>query len=197
MVFVKGFGMTIIFEQPWVLLAVAFVALVIVYFARTSFPEKSKWWHLLIPVLIAGGAFGLDHLVKTDHEKIVETLERLTMAVMEKDVDTISGLISDDYSDRYHRSKSSIMGTSKYVVRMHKFKSIVMTFHEVIIDGETADAEILVRLRTDSKESTMPTPELSYVRLKLVMAKKADGNWRIESTGLVEYNNQPVSWKLR
>ncbi|MCF7956630.1 MAG: hypothetical protein K9M75_12575 [Phycisphaerae bacterium] len=184
-----------IFQQPWALLAVAFVLLVVVYIMRTSYPEKQKFWHLLIPVLVIILAFGLDYLVKTDKEKIKDVLDSVITATMEKDVDAIGVLIAEDYSDRHLPTKAAIMVTCKFMVNAHNFKSITMTYHNIVVEGQKANAEIIVRLRSNPSNTSMPTPEFSYARLKLIFKKKPDETWLINSTELVEINKNPVNWK--
>ncbi|MBW8017370.1 MAG: hypothetical protein FVQ82_14410 [Planctomycetes bacterium] len=184
-----------IFQQPWALLAVSFVLLVVVYIMRTSYPEKQKWWHLLIPVLVIVLAFGLDHLVKTDREKVKDALENIITATMDKDIEAIDRLIAEDYKDRHHPSKPFIMTTCRIVVKRHNIKSITMTYHNIVIEGKEANTEIIVRLRMDTSSTTMLTPEYNYAKVKLTLKKKPDETWVIKSTELVEVNKTPVNWK--
>ena len=183
-----------IFQQPWVLLIVSFVLLVIVYIIRTSYPEKERWWFLLIPVFAVILAFGLDYLVKTDHEKVKGVLEDIITATMNKDVDAIDELIAEDYHDRHHPTKQSIMNTCKFVVARHNIKSITMAQRNIIIDGPEANVELSVILRMDTSKTAMPTPELNSAKLKLTITKKTDQSWVIQSTQLVEVNKNPVNW---
>ncbi len=184
-----------VFQQPWLLLLVAFVLLVVVYIIRSSFPDKQRWWHLLIPVLVAVGAFGLDYLVRTDHEKVKRVIESVIKATTDKDVDTIGVFIAEDYRDRLHPGKMFIMGTCKHLIKRYNFQSIVMTYHDIIVEAETADAEILVRVRIDPASTSMPTPQFVYAKLKLKFKKKPDETWVIKSTELVEVNKNSVNWK--
>lgn len=184
-----------IFQQPWGLLAVSFILLVVVYIMRTSYPEKQKWWHLLIPVFVITLAFGLDYLVKTDQEKIKGVLNAVITATMDRDFDAVGTLIAEDYSDRHHPTKQSILLTCKFLVNAHNFKSITLTSHNIVVDRQKADAEMLVRLRSDPSNTAMPTPEYNYAKLKLILTKKPDETWLIKSTQLVEVNKNPVNWK--
>ena len=184
-----------IFQQPWALLAVSFVLLVVVYIMRTSYPEKQKFWHLLIPVFVIILAFGLDYLVKTDQEKIKGVLNAAITATVERDTAAMAPLIAEDYRDRQHVSKKAIMMTFQYLVKRHSIKSITMTSHNIVVDGETAEAEILVRVRMNSGNTSIPAPDLAYAKVKLKFKKKPDETWVIKSTQLVEVNKNPVNWK--
>lgn len=184
-----------IFQQPWLLLAVSFVLLVVVYIIRTSYPEKQKTWHLMIPVFTIILAFGLDYLVKTDHEKVKTVLEDIVTATMNRDLNTIDKLMAEDYSDRYHPTKQSIMGICKIVVKLHNIKSMTITSHDIAVEGQKANAEMLVRLRMDASSTAIPAPEWNYAKVKLILNKKSDQSWQIKSTQLVEVNKNPVSWK--
>jgi len=184
-----------IFQQPWLLLALSFVLLVIVYIIRTSFPEKQKSWHLILPVLIIVLALGLDYLVKTDHEKVQTTLEDIVTATLNRDVNTIDKLIAEDYSDRHHPNKQSIMELCKIVVKIHNIKSMTITSQDITVEGKKANAEMLVRLRMHDSNSAIPAPEWNYAKVKLFLNKQPDKSWQIKSTELVEVNKQPVSWK--
>jgi hypothetical protein len=187
-----------IFEQPWLLLMVAFLLVVVVYVMRTSFPQKQKWWHLLIPVVIAVAAFGVDYLVATDHEKVKGTIENAITATVDADAAAMAPLIAADYRDRHHPSKKAIMSTFNYVVKRYSIKSITMTYHDIVVAEEAeneAEAEILVRVRMSASGTSMPTPDFAYAKLKLKFIKKPDGSWAIKSTDLVEVNKNSVSWK--
>ncbi|MHC4239449.1 MAG: hypothetical protein ACYSUC_06790, partial [Planctomycetota bacterium] len=59
-----------IFQQPWTILLVAVITSLAISIYRWLFPEKSRRWQLLVPLVIALAGFALDFLVKTDLEKI-------------------------------------------------------------------------------------------------------------------------------
>ena len=59
-----------LFEQPWTLVGVGFIALFCLWLFRVFAPDKWRWWLLGIPVLIAVLGFGLDWLVESDTEEL-------------------------------------------------------------------------------------------------------------------------------
>jgi hypothetical protein len=184
-----------VFQQPWLLLGVSFLLLVVVYVMRTSFPEKQKWWHLLVPVFVIALAIGLDYFVMTDKEKVKSVIENAIDATVDKDAAALAPLIAEDYRDRQHISKKAIMTTFQYHVKSYSIKSITMTSHEIDVDGETAEAEILVRVRMNPSNTSMPAPNMAYAKIKLIFKKKPDQTWVIKSTQLIEVNKTPANWK--
>ena len=76
---------------------------------RSIFPKKRHWWQWLIPVVIAGAAFGLDYFVQTDYEKINALIKTGMRAVEEEDANAIGTIVSADYRDSHHKSKEELM----------------------------------------------------------------------------------------
>ena len=182
------------FEHPWLGLVAAFIGLVAVYLFRSSFPEKRKWWQLLLPVMIVVGAFGLDHFVKTDPEKINNVIETGLQATINKDIKAIDPLFAANYSDRFHPRKDAIMGTVKYLLAGHNFERAVMTYHDILVEGKNATADVLIRVHLNEYGSDIPAPSIVYAKLRLIFSKKPDSLWAIKSTDLVEINKRPVNW---
>ncbi|UCE47264.1 MAG: hypothetical protein JSW47_16875, partial [Phycisphaerales bacterium] len=58
------------FEQPYTLIGGAVLVLFGVLTFRSVLPEKRRWWQWLLPMVLAGSAFGLDAMVQTDSEQI-------------------------------------------------------------------------------------------------------------------------------
>jgi len=184
-----------IFQHPWLLLIVSFVLLVIVYIMRQRCSDKQKAWHILIPFLMAAVALSIDHFVKTDIEKITGVIDSVITATMEKNADAFEPLISDNYSDRYIRSKQALLKSCRGMINRQNFKSIKMTYHNIVIENEEANTEFILRLRAYPSDTSMPTPEFTFVKLYLVFNKQPDKSWAIRSTKQVELNNSSVSWR--
>ena len=64
-------GTVKIFQSPTTLIVASAIALIVVVFIRQTWPEKRKFWQLLIPPAIFAAAFALDYFVKTDLEKSI------------------------------------------------------------------------------------------------------------------------------
>ena len=184
-----------IFEQPWTLLGAAVIVLFIVFTVRSVFPEKQRWWQLLIPVLIAVCAFGLDFLVRTDLENVNAVLNKAMKAFEQEDYDAIAQTLSDRYSDSYHNSKQSILAHFKSELVRSSVDRNTQTGRLVNLSPSTATAVIFTTLVFD-KESFIARNYKSFlfVKAKLDLKKQPDKKWLIERIEVLELDRQPVSW---
>lgn len=98
-----------VFEQPWTLVGASVVVLLVILTIRSVWPEKRRWWQLLIPVFVAIGGFGLDFFVQTDLEKINSLIDAGIKAVEEENCDAIESIIADNYEDSFHNTKNELM----------------------------------------------------------------------------------------
>ncbi len=97
------------FEQPYTLIGAAVLVLFGVLTFRSVLPEKRRWWQLLLPVFVAGTAFGLDMLVQTDLEKINSVINTVIKAIQEEDCNAIEAIIAENYQDSSHNTKRHLM----------------------------------------------------------------------------------------
>ncbi len=184
-----------VFEQPWGLLIAAIIVLLILLMVRSIFPEKRHWWQLALPAFLAVAAFGLDRLVQTDLEKINLVIDTGVKAVEQENPDAIEALISENYSDSYHKTKTALMRhcrrrLSEPVVEKN-IKSIIATD----IQGPNATAVFTVRIVFDKRSYIYR----SYKRIILAKVKtnlqKEQGKWLINRVELLELDMQPVDWR--
>ena len=102
-----------LFEQPWTLVGISVLVLFGVLTFRSVWPEKRKFWQLLVPLAVAGSGFALDGLVVTDLESIQKTMKALLVAVTNEDCDAVAKWIAPDYSDIRHASKAALLKQCK------------------------------------------------------------------------------------
>lgn len=183
------------FEQPWTLIGAAVVVLFGLLTFRSVFPEKRRWWQLLVPFIVVGIAFGLDAIVKTDLEKINTTIDMGIKAVKEEDVRAVERILSDRYSDSYHRSKRHLLDHFKQVLSEPLIANHKQTGRLIDIKGSQATV-ILFTTVTFEKNSRIAQNFTSFlmIKTKLALEKQPDENWLLKRIEVLELNRQPANW---
>lgn len=183
------------FEQPYTLIGAAVLVLFGMLTFRSVFPEKRRGWQLLVPVFLAVFAFGLDGLVQTDLEKINVVINNGIRAVKEEDVRAVENILSDRYSDSYHRSKQHLLDHFKRVLSEPLIANHKQTGRLVEIKGSQA-AVILFTTVTFEKNSHIAQNFTSFLmtKTKLILQKQPDNQWLISRIEVLELNRQPANW---
>ena len=188
-----------VFEQPWTLVGVAVVVLFGMFTFRSVFPEKRRWWQLLVPVFIGALAFGLDGIVRTDLEKIDIIIAKGIKAVKEEDVRVIESILSERYSDSYHRTKQHLLDHFKRVLSGPLVANHKETGRLVDIKGTEATV-VLFTTVTFEKNSHVAQNYVSFLmtKSKLYLQKipgpSGEGKWLIRRIEVLELNRQPANW---
>ncbi|MBL7216030.1 MAG: hypothetical protein ISS71_10165 [Phycisphaerae bacterium] len=181
-----------VFENVWLLLTVAGIALVVVSVIRQAKPEW-RYWPLLVPLGIVGLAFALDAMVKTDTEALRQIITTSKQAVMNNDVQMLMAFVSPNYADRSRLNKAALEKEAKQVLRTASIKKIKTQSHRLTINALTAQSQlnIVVHFNDDSRYATMGT--LVFVGMELNY-EKLGKNWFIRSVEVISINNQPWNW---
>ena len=183
-----------IFETPWPIFTVAIIVLAVVVLIRQTWPDKRRWWQLVIPLALGIGAFGLDYFFDTDYEKIESVINSGIHAVIDQDLNRIDRIISPDYSDSRHRSKAALMSYCRDLLAQPFVNRIKKQQELVTISAPTAVAELSVRLHLNQQNVYTATANIMYVKLKFDLTKTLSGNWFISRTELIAVNYQPMGW---
>jgi hypothetical protein len=185
-----------VFEQPWTLVGAAVLILFGMLTFRSMFPEKRRWWQLLIPVFLIATAFGLDMLVQTDTEKINSVIHAAIKAVRQEDCSAIEAVIANNYSDSYHGTKKHLLDhcrreLSKPLVDKGKKTGLLID-----ISDSNANA-ILFAVIIFDKNSYISQNYKSFLLIKarLSLRKQSDKRWLINRIEILELDRQPTSWK--
>lgn len=198
-----------IFEQPWTLLTAAVFALLVVLTIRQMFPEKACWWQLAIPLGLAIAAFGLDHFIETDFEKINNLTETSLKAVENEDLNTINNIVLHNYSDSYHKTKESLMAHCAILLSRTKISTVKKLNQKMQIDrgteshipdsqpARTAIVQFKVAILFDQ-----PPPGLMELtgrniltaEAKLYLVKDRSANWLINRAEILKINEQTSKW---
>jgi hypothetical protein len=183
------------FEQPYTLIGAAVLVLFGVLTFRSVFPEKRRWWQMLIPVFVAGAAFGLDALVKTDLEKINIVINKGIKAVKDEDCNAIGQILSAGYSDSYHDTKEELLAHCRKVLTPALVEKPKKTGELVEIKGPKATVTLFTILTFD-KSSYISQNYKSFLMTKsrLTLQKQADNRWLISRIEVLELDRQPVNW---
>lgn len=184
------------FEQPWTLIGAAVLVLFGMFTFRSVFPEKRRRWQLLVPAFIVVIAFGLDLIVKTDLEKINAVVDKGIKAVKEEDIRAVESILSERYSDSYHRSKQHLLDHFSRVLSEPLIANHKQTGRLVNIKGTKASV-ILFTTVTFEKNSRIAQNFTSFImtKTKLSLEKQPDGKWLFKRIEVLEINRQTANWE--
>ncbi len=184
-----------IFEQPWTLLVVAIVTLLVMLIVRRISPEKKHWWQWFLPVLIAAAAFGLDFLVQTDLEKINAVIDTGVKAVEEENPDAIEQIISDNYGDSYHNTKDDLMYHCRARLSEPLVEKNIKRIVAIDVSPPKATAILTVRIVFDKRSYVYQSfKRLMLTKVKLDLQKEQD-KWLINRAEVLEIDMQPADWR--
>ena len=183
------------FEQPWTLIGAAVLVMFGIFTFRSVFPERRRWWQLLVPAIIVASAFGLDGIVQTDLEKINAVIDTGIKAVKEEDFSTVESILSDRYSDSYHRTKQHLLDHFKRVLSEPLIANHKPTGRLVDIKGSQATV-VLFTTVTFEKNSRIAQNFTSFLmtKTKLALEKQPDDQWLLQRIEVLELNRQPANW---
>jgi len=183
------------FEQPWTLLTAAIIVLFFMLIWRRVAPGKQRWWQLALPFLIAAAGFGLDTLIATDAEKIRTVIEAAVKAVEEENPDAIGPLISNDYRDSYHNSKSSLMQHGRRRLSKPLVEENIARIIELNLNPPNAKIILTVRVVFDKRSDVYQSfTNQMFTKLEVNLQKSGNGGWLISRAEILEINRQPAKW---
>ena len=184
-----------IFEQPWGLLGVAVVVLLVMLVIRMFVPDKRRWWQLAIPVILAVAAFGVDHFVKTDLEKIKTVIKTSTKGLKTENSDLIEPLISENYQDSSHRTKKYLISHCRRRLSEPVVEKAITRIAGIDVTGQNAVATFTVNIVVDPRSRLHEYQQIMLVKVKYNLQKEQNKNWLIEKIEILELNKQPFNWK--
>ena len=185
------------FEQPYTLIGGAVLVLFGVLTVRSVLPEKRRFWQWLLPVALAGAAFGLDALVQTDTEQINATIKAGVRGIEAEDLDAIGRVISDGYSDSLHGTKQRLLfycrqSLSQSQVVKARVKGVRLT--DLSEAGATAIVFTQLTFDKNSYVAENYKPSLQ-IKTRLNLKKHAGIGWLISRVELEGLDGQSVSWR--
>ncbi len=185
-----------LFDHPWGLLTVAIIVLLGLLMFRRIFPEKCRWWLWFLPALLVAAAFGFDSLVQTDTEKINAVINTAVNAVEQENPDAIEPIISDDYRDSVHNTKSSLMSHCRMRLSEPLVEKNIERIVSMDISGPTATAIFTVRIIFDKQSFVYQSfKSQMFTKLKAHLRKQQDNRWLINRVELLEIDRRPTGWQ--
>ncbi len=181
-------------ETPWLILLISVALLIALELARTFVPDKVKFHALLIPLFLAGIAFGTDYFLKTDHEKIQNAVKKFKNAVINQQISELEKLISPSYSDVIHKSKQEIINFARIALAEPTVEKIKKRYQNMEIENSAAKvtSEFVVHLYSEGYYGN--APPIVFVKFRLYFEKNTNKKWLLTRTALLEVNNNDFSW---
>ena len=205
-----------LFDHPWGLMTVAIIVLLGLLMFRRILPEKQNPWLWLLPALLVAAAFAFDFLVETDTEKINALINTAVLAVEEENPNAIEPIISDNYHDSFHNTKSSLMSHFRMRLSEPLIEKNIKRIVSMDISPPTATAVFTVRIIFDKqsfvyqnfksqmltkvklhlqKEQYRPTAGISKSQSKIKNQKSKINGWLISRVELLEIDRRPTGWQ--
>ncbi len=183
-----------VFQTPWPLVVVAVITWMVLVILAQGRVDIRRWWQILIPLAIAASAFAVDHLVKTDQEKIQQLITDAKFAIVSQDPSLIEPLIAQDYSDGFHKSKEKLMAHAELTMNRDIVEKITAQFSNITITAGRATGKFSFIVKINKESPMAMLAGAASVKMDVDFKKAPNGNWYIRSSELTELNNQPVSW---
>lgn len=181
-----------IFENCWLLLTLAGVSLVVASIVRQ---EKPEWGYkpLLVPLLLAALAFGLDYAFTTDYEAVSSIVPACKRAAINENPGRIMELISPNYRDRYHNDRMALSSKVGHTITGSSIKKIRTQSHTVTLEGAKARSELIVavHMNNDSRYAAYGTFFMVEMHFDY---EKVDEKWYIQRIEVKSINYQPMNW---
>jgi hypothetical protein len=186
-----------IFEYPFVGIGLAVVSMIALWIFGAFFPQKRRRWHFAVPFVIAILAFAVAFFVQTDREKILSAVGKGIKAFELQNIEPISQIIADDYSDAAHSSKELILAYCQALFQTAAVEKVTTFSRNTEINGVKAvfTTEALVKFTENSEIARMGKAFL-IVKARFYFKKtQAQANkWLINSSEILELDRNPVSW---
>ena len=185
-----------IFEQPWTLLGLAILILLVILSFRSILPDKRRWWQWLPPAIIAVAAFGLDFLVTSDAEQIRDVIKKASVAVKEENTEAIEMLISENYRDSRHRSKPHFIAHCKARLSKPLIEKNITRIVSLELDSQQATVVFTARLVFDKRRLVYQNfMELMLIKGELQLRKEVDKGWLINRVEIKQINLRSANWR--
>lgn len=183
-----------LYEDPWLLLIVGIVVLIIGAWIRNNVAEKKGLWLILAGVLIAAGGFGLDYAVATDYEQIQTVIYTCRDATIARDIRLIAPLISLSYKDSVHFNRDIFIENVDSIFKTAAVSKIKFQEMTLSLFGRTGRAAIRAAVFLDPNSSYAAAGGLFFIEMS-VDFRKDNNRWTVAGVEVETVNNDRINWK--
>jgi len=184
-----------VYDYPFTGIGIAILVMVGLWIFRAVRPNKKKWWQLAIPILIVIAAAAVSYFVQTDKEKILGTINKGIKAFKEQKIELIKGIISDDYGDSKHSSKTYIVAYCQGLFETAAVEKVTFLSQQMQIENDKAvfTLEAMVKFAEQSRVAQMGKSFL-IVKARIHFKKTIDKKWQINNTEILELDRKAINW---
>lgn len=181
-----------VFENSWLLLTLAGVALVAISIYRQVNPAYGRKL-LPVPLLIAILGFCLDAAVQSDYESIALIVKSCKVAAVSKDSKAILAFVSPNYADSFHKSKTDLETAAEVIIQRASIEKFKTQSHTISLNGTRAESELEGAIHLGMQNDYTGGMSLVFVGLKFNF-EKIGKNWFIQRVELTSVNFDPTNW---
>jgi hypothetical protein len=181
-----------VLENCWLLLTLAGITLVAASVIRQ---EKPEWGYkpLLVPLLLAVLAFGLDYAFTTDYEAVSAIVPVCKRAATEADADRIMEFISPNYTDKSHKNKVALKRAIDSILPRASINKVRTQSHVISIKGDSAKSELKMVVHLNNDNQYTGAGGLFFVEMEFEY-EKVEKKWSVRRMDVTSINNQPMNW---
>lgn len=176
------------------MLAAAVLLIAVVAIANIFISWKYKKLLFLIPLAVGLSGFFIDHFIKTDKEKIIDTIHSASEAIENENLKMLAELISDDYRDSAHYSKRHLLRRAEVFLDTSFVDKAVVTVNEPVIDVNSATAAVFARVLFNENSEIGQYMKQMFFEFELELHETTGQSWEIGRAELVEVNRQSAGW---
>jgi len=175
-----------------VLILILYEAVLVI---RAAWGDKTLWWLWIVPVVIAVTGVGLDTFVKSDMEMIRTAIYSGASAVENENPDRVESVISDNYSDSFHRSKESLMRHCRSILSEPLIETIVPRITAVSIEPPNASIVCVSQISfSPSSYASQYYGSGMLVTTRIELQKQATNQWLMNRIEITQINMYAASW---
>ncbi len=183
-----------LYEDPWLLLIVGIIVLIIGVWIRNNAAGRKGLWVVLAGLLISAGGFGLDYAVATDYEQIEQIIYICRNAAIQRDIRPIVPLISASYHDSVHFNRQTFIDNIDSVIQTAAISKVRFQELNINLLGATGRADIKATVFLDQNSSYAAAGGLFFVEMS-VNFRRDSNRWTIAGAEVETVNNNRVDWK--